>query len=89
MCVMDFNTAKVLVRKLGEIKDEAGATSAVEKLKPMLDNLGNLKGLLGDKMPDLASLKDAAANLTSKFVGSEGILKTLQPILDQIKNLVG
>ena len=76
-----------LTGKLGEIKDEASATSVVEKLKPMLQNLEQLKGFLADKMPDMSALKDAAANLTSKFSSNESIMKIVQPLLDQIKNL--
>ena len=78
-----------LTEKLGEVKDKASATEIADGLKGALDSLGSLKSTLGDKMPDLSALGDAATSLKEKFAGKQDVLDALKPLLEQIQNLVG
>lgn len=76
-----------LTDKLGGIKDLASAESIKESIMPLLDKLTDAKGLLGDNMPDLSSLKDAAIKLKDKFAGDQGIMDAIKPLLDKITAL--
>jgi len=69
---------------LGDIKDLASAEQIKEKLMPMLDKFGDLKGLLGDKLPDVSSLSTAVDTLKSKFAGNAEIMDALKPLLEKL-----
>jgi len=76
-----------LVSKLQGVETSADATEVTKEVAPALDQLGKLKGLLGDNMPKLDSLDDLVEKLTTKFKGSEGILETLKPVLEKLRSL--
>ncbi|MEM7311422.1 MAG: hypothetical protein AAF682_32455 [Planctomycetota bacterium] len=75
--------------KFDEIKDVASAENVKSELEPMLGQIAKLKDVLGDKMPNLDSLKTAADDLMSKFGGDTEIMKVLQPVIDKIKTMLG
>ena len=75
--------------KLEGIKDEAGAIDVAKSLGPVVDQLNNLKGVLGDNMPTMDQLGGIVDSLKSKFSGDEGIMKALQPLLEKLQSLLG
>ena len=77
-----------LSSKLGEVKDLASAENLSKTLGPAIEKVSQLKGLLGDKMPDLSSLKDAAEKLGSQFEGDSAIMKVLGPLIEKILSLL-
>ncbi len=81
--------ASTLVQKLGGVKDAAGAETAAVELGPLADQLGTLKDALGDNMPDMSSLGTAIESLTAKFGIDSDVIKTLQPVLEKLKGLMG
>ena len=73
-----------IATKLSEVKDAATAENAAKMLEPIVDKLASAKEMLGDKMPDMAGLKDAASNFMTKFADNEGIMGALKGVLDKI-----
>ena len=73
-----------LTSKLGEVTDIESAKDLVAKFGPVVDKLKQVKTTLGDKMPDMASLKQAAEGVMTKFKDNEGIMNVLKPMLDKL-----
>ena len=78
-----------LTENFSSVKDLASAEKLKEMAGPVLENLGKVKGMLGDKMPSMESLGGAVETLKSKFSGDASIMKVLQPIIDKVKGLMG
>lgn len=78
-----------VTEQFSNVKDLASAEKLKEMAGPMLDGLGNLKKLMGDKMPSMESLGSAVEAMKSKFSGDSSIMKVLQPIIDQVKGMLG
>jgi ABC-type transporter Mla subunit MlaD len=75
------------VKELAKVKDKASADEVVKKLSPILDQLTGFKTTLGDKMPDLSSLKTAAEALKTKFMADQSVQAALKPLLEKLKTL--
>lgn len=64
------------------------AKSAVEKLLPTAERLSKAKAALQDKMPNISGLTEVVNSLKTKFADKANIMEVLQPLLDQLKNLM-
>ncbi|MCE9594328.1 MAG: hypothetical protein K8S98_09040 [Planctomycetes bacterium] len=78
-----------LAKKLGELKDAAGASNLTAKFGPMLDQLVQSKAKFAEHLPDMSSLKQAITDFTAKFQGNGDVMKAIQPLLDKAKALIG
>jgi hypothetical protein len=72
--------------KLGSVRDAATAENISKELAPLLDQLGELKTVIGDEL-DLSSLQKTVTDLIAKFKEDPRVQSALQPLLDKISNL--
>ncbi|MFT5288373.1 MAG: hypothetical protein ACI8QS_001991 [Planctomycetota bacterium] len=73
---------------LSGIKDLATAQNFADTFGPLMEKMGAMKDLLGDKMPDMSSLGGMVSGLTEKFSGDDSIMAVLKPILEKVTALV-
>ena len=79
--------ARAAATQLGEIRDSETARRAVQTLEPVVDKLHAARELIGEHMPSMTELQEAARALEQKVAGDEGLRGIVQPLIEKIDRL--
>ena len=79
--------AEAAATQLGEIRDSETARRVVTALEPVVDKLHAARELIGEHMPSMAELQEAALALEERVAGDEGLRGIVQPLIEKIERL--
>ncbi|MEM9380548.1 MAG: hypothetical protein AAGB93_11415 [Planctomycetota bacterium] len=78
-----------IAKQMDGIKDVADVDKLKEMAEPILGSLTSMKSKFGGSIPNASEIQAAITSLADRFPAGGDVMKAAQPILDQIKALLG
>ncbi|MEM1453505.1 MAG: hypothetical protein AAF957_18195 [Planctomycetota bacterium] len=78
-----------IAKQMDGIKDVADVDKLKEMAEPILASLTSMKSKFGGSIPNATEIQSAITSLADRFPAGSDVMKAAQPIIDQIKALIG